>query len=115
MKSEIEKYEKALEKQNLENKLTPNKAEFEKKTFTQERDFFLQKVSEIEQEAVKLDATIEAKLNEGKGYTEKDAARDRKNLEIRKKFFENKLKRVEHDLWILNKDKYDLIKYVPIS
>lgn len=38
--------------------------------------------------------------------------REKTSLSV-KYFFESKLKQVEHDLFICNKNKYDLIKYVP--
>jgi hypothetical protein len=112
--SEIEKYERALEKQNIENKITPDKKEFERKTFTQERDFFQQKLSELEAEELKLNESLDAELADGK-ITNEQAEKQKRDLLIRKQFFEKQLKRVEHDIWILNKNKYDLIKFVPHS
>ncbi len=110
--SDIEKYERALEKQNIENKIIPDKKEFEKKTFQQERDFFLAKVQETEQEYIMLEKSLEGQIAAGK-ITEAQAETQKKGVNFRKRFFEEKLRRVEHDLWILNKNKYDVIKYVP--
>lgn len=110
--SDIDKYEKTLEKQNLENGLVPNKEEFERKTFTQERDFFKEKLNEVEEEEVALTARQDALAAEGKADKFKT---ELKNIQIKKQFFQKKLQQVEHDLFITNKNKYDLIKFATYS
>lgn len=112
--SDIDKYEKAVEKQNRENGLIPNKEEFERKTFTQERDFFRERINEIEEEQIKLNSQNDAILAESKILPE-EAQQQKSALELKKKFFEQKLQRVEHDLFILNKSKYDIPKYATFA
>jgi len=112
--NEIEKYEKTIERQNKENGLVPDVEKFERKVFTQERDFFKEKLNEIEEEQIKLNSIIDAQAAEGKGDAA-DLQKQKRNLEVSKKFFEKKLQQVEHDLFIVNKNKYDLIKYSTYS
>jgi len=108
--SEIDKYEKTIEKQNKENGLIPDVEKFERKIFTQERDFFKEKLNEIEEEQIQLNNQLETLLAEGKIQADQ-AAKQKRDLDIRKKFFEKKSQQVEHDLFIVNKNKYDLIKF----
>jgi len=112
--SEIEKYEKTIERQNKENGLVPDVEKFERKIFTQERDFFKEKLNEIEEEQIKLNSIIDAQAADGSSNLA-DLQKQKKNLELSKKFFERKLQQVEHDLFIVNKNKYDLIKYSTYS
>ena len=84
--------------------------EIERKTFTQERDFFREKLNEIEEEEIRLGTELDAQQASGSGNV-KDIETKRRNLQVTKKFFERKLQQVEHDLFIVNKNKYDLIKF----
>lgn len=108
--SEIDKYEQALKKQNLETGVEPNKVVWEKKIFTQERDFFIAKVEEAEADLARLDDESETLLVEGTLKVE-DLQQKRRALENKRDLFKKNLIRVEHDLFILNKNKYDLIKF----
>jgi len=89
--------------------LVPDVEKFERKIFTQERDFFKEKLNEIEEQQIQLNSAIDAQSAEGTNLA--DLQKQKKNLELSKKFFERKLQQVEHDLFIVNKNKYDLIKY----
>src|SRR5262249_8034374 len=112
--SDLDKYEKSLAKQNLENGTVPNVEAFERKVFTQERDFFKEKLNEIEEEQIKLASYHDALLAEGKIQPEQ-IQKEKDNLDLKKKFFERKLQQVEHDLFIVNKNKYDLIKFATFA
>ena len=112
--SEIDKYERTIEKQNKENGLVPDVEKFERKIFTQERDFFKEKVNEIEEEEIKLNNHLDALLAEGKIQPEQ-VTKQKRDLDLKKKFFERKLQQVEHDLFIVNKNRYDLIRYATFA
>jgi len=87
-----------------------NKQEFKKKSFKEERDFFMKKIEETK-ETMKLKEIENEELFKS-GKIEKSEMDKRNNINNGVVyFFEEKLKRVEHDLWIMNKNKYDLIKY----
>ena len=50
---------------------------------------------------------MEEQLTEGKLASEEDT-REIKAMEMRQRFFEKKIERVEHDLFILNKNPMDV-------
>jgi len=108
--SDIAKYEKAVHAEKLKSGQIPDKEEFKKKNFKEERDFFIKKIEEMREtkkknERENFDLFKSGKID--KTEFDKRATINRGVVE----FFQEKLKRVEHDLWIMNKNKYDPIKF----
>ena len=99
-----------MTKQNKENGKVPDFEAWEKKTFTQERDFFKKKLEDLEDNIAKNSVTNESLLIEGK-INKEEIEKQKKRDETVKKFFEKKLQQVEHDLFIINKNKFDLSKF----
>eukprot|EP01016_Furgasonia_blochmanni_P012472 TRINITY_DN1616_c0_g2_i1.p2 TRINITY_DN1616_c0_g2~~TRINITY_DN1616_c0_g2_i1.p2 ORF type:complete len:114 (+),score=57.29 TRINITY_DN1616_c0_g2_i1:65-406(+) len=109
-----DRYEKAQERQKKDSGEIPNVIEWEKKTFGQERDYYKSMIEQAEAEAAKKLAEDEALLLAGT-ITQEELERRKMVNEQVKKFFEKKLQRVEHDLFILNKNKYDPIKFATFA
>lgn len=108
--SDIAKYEKAVRAEKIKNGEIIDFEGFKKRSFKEERDFFVKKLEEAKEIMKTKTLENEELLKAGKI--------DKKELEKRNKiqasvvdFFQQKLVRVEHDLWIMNKNKYDLIKF----
>eukprot|EP01017_Pseudomicrothorax_dubius_P016682 TRINITY_DN1889_c0_g1_i8.p1 TRINITY_DN1889_c0_g1~~TRINITY_DN1889_c0_g1_i8.p1 ORF type:complete len:209 (+),score=67.66 TRINITY_DN1889_c0_g1_i8:240-866(+) len=112
--NEIEKYEKALAKQERETSTRPDRKEWEKKIFGEEKEVFLTKLKQAKDDLKRLTSEDEALVLSG--HLTKEEAERRKVINFQPvKFFQAKLKQVEHDLFILNKDRYDPIKFVPLN
>lgn len=112
--NEIEKYEQALEKQQKEASGVPEYPVWGKKIFEQERDFFVQKLADAEAELQRKTMENDALVLEGKLTKEEAARRKAVDGQIIQ-FFQKKIQRVDHDLWIMNKNKYDLQKYATFA
>ena len=102
-----------MKQQNLESGAVKDMKKWQKMTFEQERDFFISKLESTDNELTQFDADTEAQLLEGKMKVE-DLQVQRGALEAQRDLFKKNLMRVEHDLFILNKTKYDTTKYTHI-
>ncbi len=67
-------------------------------------------LSEAENKTKTESIEMESLLIQGK-ITLEEMNKKNKINKAAEDFFRKKLTRVEHDLWILNKNKYDLIKF----
>lgn len=70
----------------------------------------MQKLEETEADLIRLSDESDGQLKDGSLSIE-DFQRKRRGLELQRDLFKKNLARVEHDLFILNKSKYDLIKF----
>lgn len=87
-----------------------DKKEFKKRVFKEERDFFAKKIEELEITNKKNEQGNNKLFAEGK--IGKGELERRKRIDVGVvEFFREKLRIVEHDLWIMNKNKYDPIKF----
>lgn len=109
-KSDIAKYEQAVHTEKLKNGTIIDKNEFKKKSFLEERNFFIKKIEETKEIAKIKKIENEELFASGKINVLEMEKRNKVNNGVAY-FFQEKLKRVEHDLWIINKNKFDLIKY----
>lgn len=107
-KSEIEKYEKAVALENKGKEIT--KEDFEKKIKEEEKIFFSTKLEEAKENAKIKSLENQKLLQEGKIDQKELISREKINQGVID-FFEKKNKIIEHDIWILNKNKYDLRRY----
>lgn len=82
-----------------------DRREWEKKIFTQEKELYEQKLSEAEAKIIQLE--------QSKTPSE-ETTKELNKLKNLKELMKKNITRVEHDLFILNKDKYDLIKFTHI-
>lgn len=99
--SELDKYEQGIKKQQAATQT--DRKEWEKKIFTQEKELYSKKLEEADAKIIQLEQTG----SEG-------SAQEINQLNKLKEALKRNLIRVEHDLFILNKDKYDLIKFTHI-
>ncbi|KAL4480010.1 hypothetical protein ABPG74_020526 [Tetrahymena malaccensis] len=109
--NELENYEKSLEREQIEKGEVPDLKAFKEKIFKQERDFLADKLQQAE-ENISLQKLENVELLEKGKIDVAEFNRREKAAAATKAFFEAKLKQVEHDLFICNKNKYDLIKYI---
>lgn len=106
--SEIEKYETALRKEKKPEEEI--RKEFDKKILYEQKDFFTNKLDEAKKKLKQESLKNEDDLKEKKITKEKFNQLEKVNLGV-VQFFDEKLKRVEHDIWIINKNKYDLQRF----
>ena len=99
--------------EKLKSGKIPDKEEFKKRVFKEERDFFMKKLEEAKETLKLQEIEIEELFKNGQLNKKEIVMKKKVNLGV-VKFYEEKLRRVEHDLWISNKNKYDLIKF-PVS
>ena len=106
--SEIEKYETALKKENKTDEEI--RKEFDKKILYEQKDFFTNKLDEAKKKSKQESLKNEDDLKEKKITKEKFNQLEKVNLGVIQ-FFEEKVKRVENDIWVINKNKYDLRRF----
>ena len=99
-----------MKRQDIENGVVVDKKEYGKKLLAQEKEFFIDKLNDLEQERADLESTLQIKLDSSE-INQEQFDKEMKNFEIRKNFFEQKVKTVEHDLYIAEKTKYDIPRY----
>ncbi len=84
--------------------------EFDRKILYEEKEFFSNKLEEARENLKRQSLYNEEDLKEKKITKEKFNQLEKQNLGV-VQFFEEKLRRVEHDIWIINKNKYDLMRF----
>lgn len=108
--SDIAKYEKAVRAEKIKNGEIIDFEGFKKRSFKEERDFFVKKLEEAKEIMKAKTLENEELLKAGKIDKSEFEKRNKIQASVAD-FFQQKLVRVEHDLWIMNKNKYDLIKF----
>lgn len=84
--------------------------EFDKKILYEQKDFFTNKLEEAKTKSKQESLRNEDDLKEKKITKDKFNQLEKVNLGVAQ-FFEEKLRRVEHDIWVINKNKYDLRRF----
>ncbi|EGR30021.1 hypothetical protein IMG5_144240 [Ichthyophthirius multifiliis] len=110
--NELEKYELNQQAEEKIKGLVPNLKVWQELQLKEERDFFAQKLEESEKQ-YNLQILENTELLQTAKIDQTEFKKRERAALAAKHFFQKKMQESEHDLFILNKNKYDMRRFIP--